>query len=254
MNERKPPEWVTLTDDATLETMKRIAEKVTNTGLPLQVKNLPMQAHWFVLDSLLTANRVNREGMHALALALTRQSLEAVAIIELGLCKHPGASEKLLQWDADKLTPGELRKWLSENVWNNYGSGLWAEPWSHFMTQLARAIQPYAHYSTHLAKWQLRLHAFPDDRGDSKLVVEWTPRAYDAQKATRVTLFHSILTFALARIWIANVGNQDLPFAAQINRLRVALGKSKYLDGHSTDWEKQFWATMFSKKGGTILE
>jgi len=29
-----------------------------------------------------------------------------------------------------------------------YGTGLWDEPWSDFYGNLARAVQPYAHYTT----------------------------------------------------------------------------------------------------------
>jgi len=43
----------------------------------------PMLAHWFMRDALLLANQANREGMHANALLLTRQCLEAISVIEL---------------------------------------------------------------------------------------------------------------------------------------------------------------------------
>lgn len=252
MNNRPVPEWFKLTDRATSETMKRIANSVQELDLPLQVKFLPMQAHWFMLDSLLLANQANREGMHSNALALTRQCLESISVVELGLSSHAGAADVLLKWEADRATPGELRRWLSENVWPSYGSGLWTEPWADFMAHFARAIQPYAHYSTHLAKWQLRMHFPAMEEGKHTAVAEWTPRAYDPQKATRITLFHAILTYTLGRIWVA--GRNDVEFSALINRLGKALGKSKYLDGHETNWEQQFWAMMWSRNGDTILE
>jgi hypothetical protein len=200
------PEWFTIAEIATADTMKRIANSVRELSLPLQVKFLPMQAHWFILDSLLLANQANHEGMHSNALALTRQCLEAISIIELGLSSHPEAANMLSKWEADKATPGELRKWLSDSVWPSYGSGLWTEPWKDFMAHFARAIQPYAHYSSHLAKWQLRMHFPAEKEGTYTAVAEWTPRAYDPKKATRITLFHAILTYALARIWIASCG------------------------------------------------
>lgn len=46
----------------------------------------------------------------------------------------------------------------------------------------------------------------------------------------------------------------DNEFSSLISRLGVALGKSRYLDGHSTDWSQQFWAVMWERGGGTILE
>jgi hypothetical protein len=158
MDERPVPAWFSLCESANPEVMKRIAQAVATLSLSLQVKNLPMQAHWFILDSLLLANRANREGMHANALALTRQCVEAISVIELGLCSHADAEALLQKWESDELTPGVLRKWLSEHIWDAYGCGLWTESWSEFMSRFVRAVQPYAHYSTQLAKWQLRFH------------------------------------------------------------------------------------------------
>ncbi len=37
-------------------------------------------------------------------------------------------------------------------------------------------------------------------------------------------------------------------------RLGMALGKSRDLDGHQTDGSQQFWATVWERGGGTILE
>jgi hypothetical protein len=85
--------------------------------------------------------------MHTNALALLRPCLEAIGIIELGICGHPNAEATLLKWEADNLTPGKLRAWFQDNIWPQYGSGLWSEPWSTFMREFAAAIQPYAYYS-----------------------------------------------------------------------------------------------------------
>ena len=212
-----------------------------------------MQAHWFVLDSLFLASRANKEGMHANALALTRQCIEAISVIEMGLAS-PSADDVLARWERDEVTAGEVRKWLSANVWPSYGSGLWSESWSDFMAHLARAIQPYAHYTTKLAQWQLRLCSARLDGNPLTAVVESRPRAYDPQKATRITLFHGILTFAMARIWIAASRQSDQSFQALINRFGKALGESKYLDGRQTNWEQQFWAMVWGGDGRTVLE
>lgn len=254
MNIKSAPEWFRLADDCTFATMQHIAESIQELSLPLQVKFVPMQAHWFILDSLLLANQANRDGMHANALSLTRQCLEAVSVVELGLTAHSGAAEMLLRWERDKITAGALRAWLEANVWPSYGAGLWTEPWSEFMRQLAGAIQPYAHYTSRLAQWQAHLMGQHDPAEPDSMIVRFAPRAYDPQKATRITLFHAILTYMLARIWIAAHGRDDSEFVALINRLGQALGTSKYLDGHQTNWEQQFWAMVWSMDGGTILE
>lgn len=253
---RQSPEWFEISEEATTSIMKRIAAGVSDIQMIPQVRSAPMLAHWFVLDTLLLANQANREGMHANALALTRQCVEAISIIELGVCSHPESEAILLRWDSDDLTPGKLRAWLQANVWTSYGNGLWHEPWSTFMREFATAIQPYAHYSRSLAQWQLRLHRFPDARepnADTHAIIEMIPRAYDAQKATRITLFHALLSYVLGRIWLA-ANPADAEFAATITRLGTALGKSRYLDGHQTNWSQQFWAIVWERGGGTILE
>lgn len=250
--ERPAPEWFVIGEEATPQVMRRIAQSVSNLPMAIQVRSAPMMAHWFLLDALLLANRANRDGMHANALAITRQCVEAIGIIELGVCGHPKAEAVLLKWDDDVLRPGDLRAWFESNVWPQYGVGMWTEPWSTFMQEFVAATQPYAHYGTHLAQWQVRLIGGDPERIGEALI-EMKPRAYDPQKATRITLFHGILVFVLGRIWMAANPN-DTEFAALINRLRISLAKSRYLDGHQTDWSQQFWAMVWGRGGATILE
>jgi hypothetical protein len=253
---RPTPDWFAISEEATSQIMARISAAVTVNEMVPQVKSASMLAHWFVLDTLLLANQANRDGMHANALALTRQCVEAISVIELGICGHPDAEAALLKWDADDLTPGKLRAWLQANLWSNYGSGLWNEPWSTFMREFADAVQPYAHYSRGLAQWQLRLHRFYDASepgADMHAIIEMRPRAYDERKATRITLFHALLAYVLGRIWLA-ANPADAGFANLMARLGAALGKSRYLDGHQTDWGQQFWAMVWERGGGTILE
>ena len=253
---RPIPEWFAVTEAANSETMRRIEDSVSSCAMSPQVKSAPMLAYWFMLDSLLLANQANREAMHANALGLTRQCVEAMGVIELGLCRHAGAEAALLKWEADSLTPGKLRAWLQDNVWASYGRGLWAEPWTTFMREFAAAIQPYAHYSRGLAQWQVRLRSVSDptdEGGDLTAIIEMKRRAYDPQKATRITLFHGLLTYTLGRIWIAaNPG--DTAFESPIARLGAALGRSRYLDGYETNWGQQFWAMLWESGGGLELE
>ncbi len=251
-----PPEWFETAEAVTPEAMRRIAEACKSNEMGLQVKMAPSLAHWFMADSLTLANRANREGMHANALALTRQCIEAVSVIELGICGHADAEQVLLQWDRDKISAGKLRAWLEASVWPKYGNGLWTESWAVFMREFSAAIQPYAHYTQHLAQWQLRLHHMTEAPNGEKSTfgfIEVRPRAYDPQKATRITLYHALLTYLLGRVWIA-ANPSDTFFAALVDRLGAALGKSRYLDGHATDWSQQFWAMLWDKSGSPNLE
>lgn len=245
------PAWFPLAERAMPETLKRLEVAVEKTTLPLQVNCLPSQAFWFLRNSLYIANQANRLGMHANALSITRQCLEALSVIELGLCSKPQAADQLRIWEEDRATAGEVWKWLEANAWPGYGNGLWDEPWVEFMGSLSRAIQPYAHYSAKLAQWQYRVHltkwALPND--GIQALVEVGPATYDPQKATRITLYHVLITFALARVWIATRDAADNAFAALIDELRIALGRSVYLDGPGTQWDQQFWAMLFFKNG-----
>ena len=176
MPTRPTPEWFQYADDVTADVMHRVTEAVTANAMSQQVRYLPTLAHWFVLDSLLLANQANREGMHANALALTRQCVEAISVIELGICGHPGSEATLLKWEADEMTPGKLRAWLQAHVWPQYGTGLWNETWSIFMREFAAAVQPYAHYSSPLSQWQYRLHRLPLPEDPAASVASATAR------------------------------------------------------------------------------
>lgn len=123
------------------------------------------------------------------------------------------------------------------------------------MREFSAALQPYAHYSSKLAQWQVRLlpGLVRRENESTTALMEIGPRAYDAQKATRITLFHSVLAYALSRIWLAD-NNSDSQFGSMTADLGNALGKLRYLDGHSTDWGQQFWAMVWSGDGNTMLE
>ena len=139
---RPTPEWFTITEEATPQVMQRVAASVSDLPLSLQIRSAPMLAHWFLLDTLLLSNQANRDGMHANALALTRQCIEAVSIVELGVCGHPDVEPILIKWENDKLSPGKLRAWLESNVWAQYGSGLWTEPWFALYVSLRGRFSP----------------------------------------------------------------------------------------------------------------
>ena len=245
------PEWFVCSEEVTPEVMRRIASSLDTILMSLQVRFLPQKAYWFLLDSLFLANQANRGGMHANALSLTRLCIEAMSVVELGLCGHRDAESTLLKWEKDDLTPGKLRAWLETNVWPAYGSGLWSESWATFVRQFAAALQPYAHYSTMLSQWQDQL--LPGVGGDqTHKMLRIAPRAYDPQKATRITLLHAILTYVLGRIYLAS--HVDAELSPLVLKLGSALSNSKYLDGHATDWSQQFWAMLWSTSGATVLE
>lgn len=188
----------------------------------------------------------NRRGKHSAAICLVRQSLEALTIAEIGLQPPVFAEPLLLRWKEGKSSHGELRKALEEDVWSSYGSGLWDETWAEFYGNLARAIQPYAHYTSELQGWQF---ASVKQEGKQTFIAMCGLETYDPLQATRVTLFHTLLTYMLGRILLVHGENPDvLSRRADILELGQALGSSKLLFQRG-EWWKQLSPHMFFKPG-----
>jgi hypothetical protein len=98
-------------------------------------------------------------------MALLRQCVEALTIVDVGLQPHEFATDVLLSWVEDRLTQGQIRKKLEAERWPQYGCGLWQESWGEYFGNLARAVQPYAHYSRTLMGWQFSVPATISEPG-----------------------------------------------------------------------------------------
>lgn len=249
MPERDIPEWFTRAEEAFHPVHQRVAAALKSHDLPTHLSLAPQEAVYFFVHAMQIAYEANKAGIHANALSQTRYCIEALTIIELGMCRTNGREGMLEDWLEGKASPGKIRQWLARKVWPSYGTGLWSESWEHFMAKLAGAVQPYAHYTSQLAQWQSRLHSI--DLGEKAAYIESGPIVYDPQKATRITLYHSILNYTLGRIWLANSACEDRVFREIVTRLGDALGKSRYLDGHRTNWDQQFWAMVWDRRTGS---
>jgi hypothetical protein len=118
--------------------------------LPTALMPIPELALCHHAGCIEAAGHANRRGKHSAAMCLVRQSLEALTVAEIGLQDPVFAGPLLDGWSAGKKSHGELRKALEREIWPSYGTGLWDEPWAEFYGNLARAVQPYAHYSPEL--------------------------------------------------------------------------------------------------------
>jgi hypothetical protein len=188
----------------------------------------------------------NKRGKHSAALCLIRQSVEAISIAEVSLQETRFAEPLLLAWKDGKRSHGELRKALEQSIWPRYGAGLWSEPWSDFYANLARAVQPYAHYTPELQGWQFSTASY---NGGTSFVASYGLETYDALLASRITLLHMLLTWMLGRILLVHGTNADVEARRQdIVRLGKALASSKLLfrDG---DWGSQLAPHMLFKPG-----
>jgi len=192
------------------------------------------------------SNHANRRGKHSAAICLVRQSVEALTIAEIGLQPPAFAEPLLLGWKEGKKSHGELRKALEKDVWPSYGPGLWDESWAEFYGNLARAVQPYAHYTSELQGWQF---VTVDYEGGKEFTAMFGLETYDPLQATRVTLFHMLLTYMLGRILLAHGKNPDvLSRRADILELGQALGSSKLLFQRA-EWWAQLAPHMLFKPG-----
>lgn len=175
------------------------------------------------------------QNFYSVAICILRQCVETLSIIDLGL--QPGSfSHPLLErWETGKLSHGDLRKQLEQQVWPRYGSGLWSEPWPEFFGNLARAVQPYAHYTPDLLGWQVKV---ADYRGGSKFIANLAPRAHDPIKTSRIAIVQAIITWSFARLLIENRPREAAFMAILTGDLRNALATSKLL------WARKDWGTQ----------
>jgi hypothetical protein len=198
--------------------------------------------------SMGTAHLTNASGIHAVSLSLTRQAFEALMVIDVGLISTDPARAALGRWYAGKISAGELRMWLAENAWP-VGSlqGLWHEPWSQFVMQLSRALQPYSHFTPDLLQWNFNQVA-PLDR-DGKFVVAIGVDHVDQSRVVRLGILRGVLLWMLGNV-IAQyadadpdeVGGWDLP------TLATTLKSSGWLISES-DWGDNLIPHLMDRPG-----
>jgi hypothetical protein len=191
---------------------------------------------------------INRRGKHSVAIGLVRQSVEALSIAEVALQDPAFAEPTLAAWKDGKKSQGDIRKALEQTVWSSYGKGLWSEPWQEFYANLARAVQPYAHYTPELQGWQFADRAHT---GGTTFVAELGFEAYDPLKATRITLLHMLLTWMLGRILLAHGRYAPaMEKRQEVLRLGASLANSKLLF-RGGNWGDQLAPHMLFKPGHT---
>lgn len=243
----KQPEWFRVGDELLWPLIGMGVAAARSHRLPtVDLQPLAELALCHHAGCMEAGGHINRRGKHSAAICLVRQSVEALTIAEIGL-QPPDFAEPLLSaWKEGKKSHGELRKALEKEVWPSYGSGLWDETWAEFYGNLARAVQPYAHYTSELQGWQFAMVAYG---GGNQFVAMHGLETYDPLQATRITLFQMLLTWMLGRILLAHGRSPDVMSRREsIVRLGRALGKSKLLFERG-DWWTQLAPHMLFKPG-----
>lgn len=169
-----------------------------------------------------------------------------MTIIDVGLQVADSRDVIINNWRSGKMTTGALRKHLEREVWPRYGSGLWDEPWKEYFANLAKAVQPYAHYSPEIMEWQKSIVAFD---GRKKFLFSTSPQSFDPIKASRLALLQSLIIWTLARLLMANSTHPEvLALSSQVAQLKTAIGSSKLLF-KSKDWADELMPHVIFSPG-----
>jgi hypothetical protein len=241
------PKWLPLGEEIATTAIDEALSVTNYLRFPnLQVKPIPYMAVCHLHACFSLSIDSNKRGWHSAAICLLRQCVEAVTVMDIGLQDTSYSEPLLLGWAEGRRSHGELRKRLEEDVWPSYGTGLWDEPWSKYFANLAKAVQPYAHYSPELQGWQW---VNVKQLSNRSFILGMGPETYDELKACRIALLHALTGWTIARTLLAT--NRSRPINQrehQITELGNALARSKLLF-KSADWATQLMPHMWFKRG-----
>jgi len=239
------PEWLDLTElliEEIFPVAKNILEKMQSSNF--HISQIPLLSLLHLYDCISVNISVNREGKYSVAICLVRQCVEALTLIDVGLQENSFREPIFEKWCAGKKSHGEIRRELEESIWPKYGSGLWEEPWAEFFSNLAKAVQPYAHYSDHLMGWQM---AVLGHDGGTKLVVALG--VDDPVKASRITLLNSLVVWTLGRLLTENCRKKEVDrIKPLIDKIGVSLAASNLLSKNQ-EWAEELLPHVIFKAG-----
>lgn len=244
----KRPRWLEMSDGLMWPMVMATIEILRNrTGPDVNINNVPHCAAIHLHDCLETSQQTNEKGKHSVAVCLVRQCVESLTIIELGLGNPDSTNHLIAAWMEGKKSNGELRKTLEKDVWANYGTGLWDESWGEFFGSLARAVQPYAHYSPELMGWQGSIRSGLIN--ERYFVREIGVNTYDPVNASRITLLHSLIAWTLGRLLVENkLYPPALGDVERVRELGRELGSSPLLCGGKASWPEELWPYLFFRE------
>lgn len=199
-----------------------------------EVRFIPMLASAHFAACRATALEANRAGFHAVALALARQSMESLTVIEVGMLDRSTANDLLAGWQSEKLTQGAPRKRLADLSWRQMPSTPWGISWLDHMTSLAGVLQPYAHYSPGLLQWNLALVEQPRD---GQAIAAIGHGAFDPDKAERLALLLSVFLWNVL-VMLSHYGELDADAVSVHAELELELGRTQWLDA-GEGWRDQ---------------
>lgn len=197
-------------------------------------RNIPYCALLHLNGCLAASAEANANGTHSVAACLLRQCVESLTLVELGLLDEPTGAVLVRDWHDHRKSTGELRRTLQSCIWPRYGSGLWNESWDDFFGNLAKAVQPYAHYSQQLMMWQIHAITPPRSKDGSDATFQFLarvgPSPEDREKTTQITVLQGLVVWALGRLIVSNTpAVVDDAFRSTLDELRVSITTSGFL-------------------------
>jgi len=245
------PKWLDFYDELANPVVSLAKETIQNhTFEDLNLMSIPMCALAHFATSLEMSNRSNKQGYHSVAASLLRSAVETLTIIDIGLQPEAYARPLLEAWKDGRKQHGALRLELENSVWPHYGNGLWDEPWSSFFGQLARAVQPYAHFTNNLMLWCYKMdvpeQSITVSEQGIELLTTVEPTVFDSQKARQIATLESLMIWALGRLLVFN--RSQLRIRSIRDRLELfgkVLADSEYINKNQ-EWGINLLPILFS--------
>lgn len=243
----KVPAWKKITDEVGGPILTTVDATLKKKESPNLNTSLIPHLALYHLDACLNASiEANAKAQPSCAISLIRQCVESLTIIDLGLQEAAYKDPILEKWHAGQRTTGEVRKFLAQDIWPRYKTGIWNESWEEYFSNLAKAVHPYAHYSPELMGWQMSILKY---EGGNRLLVSTGSQSAEPVKATRIALLQTIVVWTLGRILLANAtGPEVCAFQEPIEQLRLAIGSSKLLF-KSKQWADELMPHVFFHPG-----
>lgn len=197
------PKWLQISDQYLLTIIEHtVASLEERQDVDPEYKMPPLFAALHLHQAIRASIRSNSMGHHSVAIALIRQCVESLTIIEIGLQKSDFMKTLIDVWRKDQ-GHGELRKKLQSERWSSYGNGVWDEPWEEFFGNLAMAVQPYAHYTQYLMGWQYITPPVIKNNNDTESLefsVTYGLDDVDKLKLLRIQILQALVGWTLARL------------------------------------------------------
>tara|TARA_B100000949_G_scaffold234096_1_gene252167 strand:+ start:2927 stop:3571 length:645 start_codon:yes stop_codon:yes gene_type:complete len=201
----------------------------------------------FLRHGLFHLEGANKAGHHAIAISLLRQCADPLFVVECALVRNEASLAALDTWAATSgMSVGKLRKDFADNVWSEYEHHFLDVAWPDFIGDFYRSVQTYAHFNSSTLQWAL--NPISSTRlSDGAIILEAKQWSYCAEKATRVTLFQSVLIRFLAEALRAGarlneweLGGIDEFFAQHETGIR-----DSNLVRHPFSWENELLGMTF---------